>query len=156
MVQGHAYGLTLVLEDEDVIDLFAGSKLSVAVGPDLDEVPDAAFAHGRERRVVVVRVQDDLADSAPWGRWRQVAALLVGYRDVRCEGGELVLEDDYVVVLPWHLRREAAWLSRAQRAVLRRRQERTILTVGGVGYPFAQRGVPAELVQSTSSSSSKV
>src|ERR687898_839411 len=152
MVQGHTNGLTFVLEDEHVIDLFAGSKLSVAVGPDLDEVSGAAFAQGRERRVVVVRVEDDLADAKTWGRWRQVGTLLVGFRSVRCERGEPVLEDDNVVVVPWHFGREPAWLRRTQRAVLRRWQERTVLTMGSVGHPFAECRVPAELVQSSSSS----
>src|SRR5215211_4825480 len=117
MVQGHAYGLALVLEDEDVIDLFAGAKLSVAIGPDLDQVPYAALAHGRKSRIMVVRVEDDLADATTWGRWRQVAALLVGYLGVRGEGGIPVLEDNYVVVLPGNLSGKAAWLRRAQGTV---------------------------------------
>ena len=107
VVQRDAYGLALVLEDEDVLDERQRAELLVSVGPDLDEVPDAPLRHGRERGVVVVRVQDDLADPAPRRDRREGVSLPFRPRGVRGERGELVLEDHDVVGLSGDFGREA-------------------------------------------------
>ena len=88
VVQGHPDSLALVLEDEDVIDLFAGAELCSG-RPRPRSGSYAMLAHGRERRVVVVRVEDDLADAAPWGRWRQVAAPSSGSEAFGAKEGNL-------------------------------------------------------------------
>src|SRR5215211_6726680 len=152
VVQRHAYGLALVLEDEDVLHEVQGAELLVAVGPHLDEVADASLAHPGQSGVVLVRVEDDLADPAPGSGGRERAALLLRLRCVGREGREPVLEDRYLVGLSGHLRREAPRLGRAEGTVFGGRQKRAVLAVGGVGYPLLERRVPAELVQGAESS----
>ncbi len=57
--------------------------------------------------------------------------------------GEPVLEDDHVVVVGGDLGQPAV-PGRVERALLGRRQERTVLALGGDDHPFPGQGVPPE------------
>src|ERR687893_3022523 len=76
VMQRHPDRLTLVLEDKDVLHEVQRTDLLVAVGPHLDEVADTPLAHPGQRCVVVVGVEDDLADTAPRRRGRERASPL--------------------------------------------------------------------------------
>src|ERR687893_1293949 len=97
VMQRHPDRLTLVLEDKDILHEVQRTDLLVAVGPHLDEVADTPLAHPGQRGVVVVGVEDDLGHPAPGRGRRERGAGLFGFRGVRAEGWELVLEDRYLV-----------------------------------------------------------
>src|SRR5215211_756924 len=151
-MQCHPYRFALVLEDEDVLYVLKGPELSVTVGPDLDEFAYTLLRQPGQGLLVLVGVDHDLTDALPGRRRREDGAGLIRLGRVRDEGGELVLEDDYIVRSAGYLGRKSARLRRAQGTVLGRREEGAVLAVGGVGGPLAQGRVPPELVQSSSPS----
>src|SRR5918997_2629730 len=90
MVQRHPYRLALVLEDEDVSDLFAGPELGVAVRPHPDEVADSPLRQPGQGLLVLVGVDDDLGHATPRGGRLEGGAGLVGHGSVRDVRGKLV------------------------------------------------------------------
>ena len=144
--------LALVLEDKDVVHEVPGAELHVAVGPHVNQVFDVLFIHLGQRGVVIVGVEDDLADSPARRSRGEFGSGLLNLRRFGDEGRELVLEDDYLVGGPgdfgWEVILALRW---AERTVFRRWMERAVLAVGGVGDPLFNRRVPAEFVHSPSS-----
>src|SRR3979411_970619 len=137
MVQRDTDLLTLVLEDVDVVDVAAGSKVAIAIGPHVNQQAHAIERQLRQRGLVLWRVDDALA-SATFGRADRTATT-----QVRTKRGKAVLEGDNLESIKRNLRC-AAIAGRAQRTEIRR-EESPVVALGCKGNPLAPQRVEPQL-----------
>src|SRR5437588_4046469 len=135
----------LVLEDVDVLDVIERAEFSKAIRPDRNQFVDLREWFASQSRIVVRRVEHNFADALR-GRNGIKLRACDGWRGrVRLQRGKAILEDDEVVSGFRDFRGKATGRCRAERTVIRRRQEGALLSVRCGRQPLAQEWIPPQL-----------
>jgi hypothetical protein len=143
MGKGHSDLLALVLKNEDVVNVAKRAQLLVTVGPHLHQIFYLDQGEVSQASLVAGGIKNYLTDTQ---RGLYLIETITGDgRGLRLpfEGGELILKDRNLVVLPWHLGGEGARQGGTERAVMLGRKEGPLLAVGSRDHPFTQSRIIA-------------